>query len=461
MGAVQIAIVGGGFSGVLTALNVLDAPGSDARVYLIEQADRFGVGVAYGARQADHLLNVRAMNMSADPDHPEDFSSWLAHRRKAPPDPFAFASRAEYGAYIQARLRAVAQTGAGAERLDLIHDAAVALRPRGDGFEVTLALGRKINVDAVVLATGNSPPARAVLPDPAIARGPRYVGDPWAQDALGLVGPDEPLLLLGTGLTMVDLMASLESRGHFGPVLALSRRGLSPHRHAPTEVAAPWRRKAGDSLSLSLRAFRRAASDSGDWRSLFDTLRPEIQTLWQAMALAERRRFLRHLRPWWDIHRHRLAPAHADRLDGWREGRLRIEAGRLTALTENAGGLTANWRPRGTRVIRRDDVARVINCSGPDGNPRESRSALILSMLAAGLIRPDRLGLGMDTAEDGRLIDAHGGAHARLFAIGPPARGALWEITAVPDIRIAARRLGRQLAGADFAQEPEMSSGRG
>jgi uncharacterized NAD(P)/FAD-binding protein YdhS len=196
---------------------------------------------------------------------------------------------------------------------------------------------------------------------------------------------------------------------------------------------------------------------SGDWRSLFDSLRPEIQANWQGMDLEERRRFLRHLRPWWDVHRHRLAPILADRLEGWRAGRLRIEAGRLMAVIERGGGLEAHWRPRGARTLRREEIAWVINGSGPEGDPRESRSPLIQSLLAAGLARADPLGLGMDTAEDGRLIGADGVAHPRLFAIGPVARGALWEITAVPDIRIAARRLGRHLANLAHGAAPEFS----
>ncbi len=174
----EIAIVGAGFSGVLTALSVLEAQGSRARVQLIEQAGRFGVGAAFGATQPDHLLNVRASNMSADPDQPDDFVLWLAHRRRAASAPFAFASRADYGAYLQARLRRVAQSEAAADRLDLIQDSVIAVRPRARGLALDLAMGRTIAADTVVLATGNAPPSRSVLPDPSFADHPHYVGDP-------------------------------------------------------------------------------------------------------------------------------------------------------------------------------------------------------------------------------------------------------------------------------------------
>lgn len=447
-----VAIVGAGFSGALTALNILKTPGSRARVHLIEQAERFGVGAAFGARQPDHLLNVRAMNMSADPDSPDDFARWLGARRKRPAEPFAFASRAEYGAYIQDHLRQVVQSKAAADRLDLVGDQVTAIHPDGDGFELRLALGRTLGADAVVLATGNAPPSGAVLPDPAFADHPSYVGDPWTPGALDAVGPDDPILLLGAGLTMVDVVASLDAFGHRGAILALSRRGLLPRRHARVEIAATtWRRAPGEPLSASLHRFRREAERSGDWRGVFDALRAQTQSCWKAMPLAKRQRFLRHLRPWWDAHRHRLAPVMANRLDGWLAGRLRVAAGRLEHLADRDGAITATWKARGADERQDRTVRRVINCTGPEGDPRQSRSPLVAQLLRQGLIRPDPLGLGMDTNEDGQLIAADGDAHRGLFAIGPVARGALWEITAVPDIRVEAQRLGRTLAAMELA----------
>jgi uncharacterized NAD(P)/FAD-binding protein YdhS len=441
-----VAIVGAGFSGVLTALSILETPGSRTRVRLIEQAERFGVGAAFGDVQPDHLLNVRAMNMSADPDQPDDFAQWLGRRREGPPEPFAFASRAEYGAYIQERLRHVAQSRAAAERLDLVQDTVAAIRKSDDGFELELAMGRGLHADRVVLATGNAPPSRAVLPDPAFAGHGFYVGDPWKPEALDAVAPDDPILLLGSGLTIVDVMATLDARGHQAEVTALSRHGLRPHRHARANPhPTTWRRAPGESLSDSLGRFRRDAARAGDWRGLFDTLRADTQAHWKALSLAERRRFLRCLRPWWDIHRHRLAPAMADRLDEWLASRLRIEAGRLGALTDRGGQIEAVWTPRGARTLERRRVRWVINCTGPEGDPRESLSPLIRGLMQSGLVRSDPLGLGMNTTEDGRLIGADGEVHADLFAIGPAARGALWEVTAVPDIRVQARRLGRVL----------------
>lgn len=442
----DVTIIGAGFSGALTALNVLAARGSRARVHLVEQAERFGVGVAFGARQQDHLLNVRAANMSADPDRPDDFAQWLAKQRGRAPEPYAFASRAEYGAYVQERLRKVAQAPSAADRLDLVADQVVAVHRRPGGYSVELAMGRAFETDAVVLATGNAPPSTAVLPDGRISDDERYVADPWAPGGLDAIGEDDPVLLLGSGLTMVDVMASLQARGHRGPVTAISRRGLLPQPHAPAEdVGGVWRRLAGETLSAALNRFRREA-DGGDWRGLFDSLRPLTQDYWRSMTLTERRRFLRHLRPWWEVHRHRLAPAMDERLTHWRSSRLEIVAARLASLKPCGADLVAAWRPRASTQICRRRFRAVVNCTGPEGDPRQSRSLLIRQLLANGQIRPDAMTLGMDATEDGQLIGAGGEIDGRLFAIGPPARGALWEVTAVPDIRIEARRLGRVLS---------------
>lgn len=443
-----VAIVGAGFSGVLTALNLLETPGAQARVHLIEAADRFGVGAAFGAEEPAHLLNVRAQNMSADPDAPHDFMLWLARRHGRAPDPFAFASRRDYGAYLQERLRRAAQTQQAAGRLNLVQDTVVGLDRDGDGFTLRLGMGRSLGADAVVLAIGNAPPSVAALPDPDFADHPAYVGSPWSPGALDAVAADDPVLLIGTGLTIVDVMASLDARGHAAPVTAISRRGLLPQAHAPQGRPAglPWSRRPGETLSESLRRFRREAERGGDWRAQFDSLRPVTQRLWRQMDEAERRRFLRQLRPWWDIHRHRLAPPMALRLHAWRAGRLDVVAGRLVSLGDAGDVVEVAWRPRGGRDVARRTVRHVVNCTGPEGDARRLRSPLVQGLLASGLARPDPLSLGLDVDAGGRLIDGHGRRQEGLFALGPIARGALWEVAAVPDIRVEARRLGRALA---------------
>jgi uncharacterized NAD(P)/FAD-binding protein YdhS len=455
----EVAVIGAGFSGVLTALSILEADAT-VRVQLIERADRFGVGAAYGTLQPDHLLNVRAANMSADPTRPDDFMLWLSRQRGAAADAFAFASRAEYGLYIQARLRRIAQSEAGADRLELSGDEVLAMTPGADGLKLQLAMGRELRADVVVLATGNARPSDDVLPDPGFRDSPAYVRDPWS-GALDAIGPDDPVLVLGTGLTMIDVIARLDAQGHQGRLLALSRRGLTPRIHARISGEPdPWRRAPAESLSRGLNRFRREAEAALDWRVVFDALRPTAQELWKGLSHAERGRFLRHLQPWWEAHRHRLAPAMAARLEAWRAGRLRLAAGRLVSLAAVEDGVVAAWRPRGEDATQHERVRFVVNCTGPEGDPTQSDQPLIRQLLKDGLVRADAFGLGLDVTEDNRLIGSGGAPHETLFAIGPAARGALWEVTAVPDIRVQARGLGGRAARAAEAKaRPPQNSG--
>jgi uncharacterized NAD(P)/FAD-binding protein YdhS len=373
---------------------------------------------------------------------------WLSRQRGAAADAFAFASRAEYGRYIQERLRRVAQAEAGADRLQLTGDEVVAVTPRADGLSLHLAQGRELRADAVILATGNARPSDDVLPDPGFRGSPAYVGDPWS-GCLGAIGADDPVLLLGTGLTMIDVITLLDAQGHRGRLLALSRRGLTPRVHARIAgVSDPWRLGPDETLSRGLNRFRREAAAAPDWRVAFDALRPTAQELWKGLSHVERGRFLRHLRAWWEVHRHRVAPAIAARLDAWRAVRLRIVAGRLVSLATEEDGVGAAWRPRGENTTRHERVRFVVNCTGPEGDPNQSAQPLIRQLLSDGLVRADAFGLGLDVTDDNRLVASSGAPHETLFAIGPAARGALWEVTAVPDIRVQATRLGALVACA-------------
>ncbi len=427
-----VAIVGAGFSGTLTALHLLSRP-DGPRVSLIERGEGFGPGLAYGAGQGEHLLNVRAGNMSAYPDRPSHLLDWLIDQG-LDADPAGFVRRSDYGRYIQTLVRAALTGPAAAGRLDLVRDEAVAIRRLGSGFEIDLAMGRSLQCDAAVLALGVGAPRRPC----EVSDGP-YIADPWAQGALTGLDPHQPVVILGTGLTMIDVADTLIARGHIAPIVALSRRGLAPHRHdgppGPAH-AAP----AAAPLSQRLSTFRRSAQD--DWRVAFDGLRGHTTSLWRNLDEAQRRRFLRHLRPYWEVHRHRMAPQVADRFEAWTaSGALTLAAGRLTGATQEA----VTWRVRGETVKRGLEGAVLINATGPEADVTQAPTALLAQLLATGQARPDPLRLGLDVTRDGNLIDAGGRPQSGLFAIGPLTRPALWEAAAVPDLRNHAEALAGHL----------------
>jgi len=452
----SIVIVGGGFSGSLLALHLLGVLREAANIHLIERGPAFGRGLAFSTRLPEHVLNVRAGNMSAYPDRPTHFQDWLAQTAGKPSDPFSFAPRWVYGDYLQGELRAAAQSASAAGRLDLVQDEVVSVRRAQGRLRVQLAVGRALDADIVVLATGHGAATAPVGAKARFAADPSYIVDPWASGALDAVGRDDPILLLGSGLTAIDVIASLDGRGHRGKILALSRRGLLPHRHARISGdPAAWMPRAGEPLSQALARFRRDADRMSDWRRAFDGLRSATQDLWRGLDQAQRRRFLRHLRPWWDIHRHRMAPEIADRISAHLdEGRLRVAAGRLSELRPEAGGVTATWRPRGqtTRVAER--ARWVINCTGAEGDPNRSDNPLVRDLIATGMVRADPLKLGLEADDEGRLVGADGTAQAGLLGIGPIIRGGLWEVVAVPDIRLEAQRLAARIAAGLRARLP-------
>ena len=440
-GPPRVLVVGAGFSGALLAVRLLRL--GHVRVTLIERTGAFGRGVAYGTTSDVHRLNVRAGRMSAFPDDPGHFVRWLAEHAPSEADPEGFARRSLYGAYLGDVLR---ETAARAPGLLVRRFGEVAtLEPERDGVTAFLSDGAFVEGEAAVLALGAPPPAT-----PAAVRGllgsSRYVADPWAPHALDLIGRSDDVVLIGTGLTAVDVLLALEARGWTGEATAVSRHGLLSEAHtgvagAPAE--APSRLKP---LSEALAEFRRRA-ETTPWPRLVDELRPHLQTLWLRMGHEERRRFLRHLRPWWDVRRHRLAPDVAARIAGLRaQGRLRIVGARITGASRRGDRLLIDLRPRGGGAPRTVSGAWLINCTGP-ADVAQAGDPPVASLLASGVARPDPLGLGLDVDPDLRLKTARGERHERLFAIGPLTRGVFWESTAVPELAVHAGDLARRLDG--------------
>jgi len=414
----RIAVVGAGFSGLLTAIHLLRLDPA-VRVALIERRRVFGPGVAYDTGNPEHLLNVRLDRMSAFPDRPDHLADWLAEQ-PAWRAQDGFITRGVYGDYLKALLDQALDGAPG--RLDLIQGEVDAARSVDAGWRLTTDDGREIAADALVLALGNLEPA-SPPGAPVGARHGRRVA---------------------AGLTMIDVALSLRRPGR--RMVALSRHGLLPRAHmlatpAPSDVVF-----AGGPAAV-LRQVRQASRDQ-DWRGVIDHLRLSARDLWRGWTEAERRRFLRHVRPLWDVHRHRLSPGVArEAASMLASGDLTVLAGKL-AETLPGDPIEVAWRPRGRRRAIRERFDLVVNCTGPLGAIGQSREPLIVDLLAAGHILPDPLGLGVLTDDTGRLGHASGAATPPLYGIGPLTRGAFWEITAVPDLRIQAQDLARRILAA-------------
>lgn len=437
----DIVVIGGGASATLLAHALRRQYGRDCLI--IDPSPQPALGAAYGTRCIGHLLNVPARGMSAVADDPGHFVDWL--RRQIDPgiDPDSFIPRAVYGLYLQQLL---GESGA-----RLIQARAISCTPCPKGILIALDTGLKIEAGAVILALGHFPPAPMRGVDPSIMHNPRYHHDVW-RDALlrdhqaqegrtDALHPDETLLVIGSGLTAIDMVIKARLQGHKGQIRLLSRRASLPEMHrtvslpenpvvSPIAGAADERGRLADYVAQFHAALRKGVA----WRAAIDSLRPVSNDLFTTLSDDEQARFDRHLRRRWDVARHRIAPQIARFLHQEQiEGRLEVNAGRISGIAPCPGGLkvTALHEGHTTHYV----AGHVLNCTGPDTHYRRAGSQLLDDLLAQGLASPGRGGSGLKTRPDGALIDSSGSARLPLYTLGPARIGTLFETIAIPEIR--------------------------
>jgi uncharacterized NAD(P)/FAD-binding protein YdhS len=448
-------IVGAGFSGTVLTVNLLrNAPRQGAEIVLIERSDAIGRGVAYAAHDHPYLLNVPASRLSADSRDPAQFLRF-AKSRLPGATAADFLPRALYGDYLQDLLLQAERAAAPDTRLRRVFGEVTAIvAVAGDRRLAAQVAGREsISGDAVVLAFG-SPSA----PLPSWAHGVRehaaFRHDP--RNLPDTLSAEHSVLIVGNGLTMADAASSLSRHPDRVPTLhTISRRGLTPRTQ--THFQADAMRGNGEellskahSLRQLLSACRAMARDveklGGDWRELVSFIRHLAPVLWRRMPQAERRRFVRHLQVHWDIHRHRLPPQLAERMEALkRSGKLRIGAGRIEAIAAQDRRLRVSWRPRGAKQSAEMTVDMIVNATGPNYNIERSDDALINSLRAAGLVTPDPLNLGIRTAQFGACVDGDGRVNEHLYYLGPMLRAEHLDATAAAELAIHAERLAAHL----------------
>jgi uncharacterized NAD(P)/FAD-binding protein YdhS len=437
-----VAIVGAGFSGTLLAVNLIRL---GVRVVIIERDERqLAKGLAFGTRRPEHLLNVRASNMSAFPDDLGHFLRWMGFSDQEQAN--RFVPRLSYGHYLRELL--VNALAASPGQAEILQGEAVSAAFDKERITLALAGGAQVACRAMVLALGNFPPSP--LPPLTDLGAPLHFADPWSPGVMERLDDLEHVVLLGSGLTAADMIVSLNRSGFKGRITALSRRGLKPRAHADVGPAVTPVTEPDARGSWLLRSVRARAAEIG-WRAAVDELRPHTQHLWRRHDDKAQRRFLRHARPYWDVHRHRLAPDVAAQVQALEnEGRLDFQAGKLVSATAHDGRVRLQWRPRGSDALATLDADRVINCTGPEGALAKADHPLIRDLVAQGRVRADAHGLGLDVDRSGRVLDGNGVAQERLLAAGPLTKGEAWEIVAVPDIRRQVWDLARYLGHAHW-----------
>lgn len=457
----DILIVGGGLSGALLAAQLLRLPGK-RQVLVIEPRAELGRGEAYSAVELGHTLNGNAARMSVDPDNADDLTQWLSEfivaggwpesDQQQVPVSELFPPRGIFGLYVQQRLAEAQAVGArNGASVEHVRGEVVDLQTDETGALLTLGDGTQLRGAFAVLATGMFPAARTPQTESSGLNAAAV--DPWDVSAMGRLDPQSTVLIIGSGLTMVDAVVSLEQAGHRGPIEVFSRHGLLPHvRRQPPDwvdfLAEDPSIRSPRQLMRELRRQCQAAMAAGiDWQAPLDTVRAHIGRLWSQATDVQRRQFVRHVRPWWESHHHRSPPLSAELVERLHnEGRLRIQAASFKGLEPSADGqLSIRIRRRGEAHTTRVTGAALINSSGIEYDWRRVARPLPQQLLARGLIQPGPLALGIAADKGGALINANGQVAGRLFAMGPPLRGMWWESTAVTDVASQAKALAQRL----------------
>jgi uncharacterized NAD(P)/FAD-binding protein YdhS len=448
-----LVIIGSGFSGAVTAIEFLRRRQGHDRVIIVNRSGTMARGLAYGTNSSHHLLNVPAGNMTALVEEPDSFLEFCRQRHPQIGG-HSFMPRKLYGEYLHQLLDLELKRHSRIAR-HLVAEVA-RLVPRSNGVNIHLNSGEVLEADHAVLAFGNfSPRSPAMLQTPELRS--FYNEDPWSSNRTA-VPSSAKVALLGCGLTALDVLASLNQAGHAGPIIMLSRRGLLPiphrqshnHRQDLSGVAQKLLSEPSTTSSY-LRSVRRlveANEAAGlDWRDVLAALRKVTPELWKRLSVPERRRFLRHLQPYWDVHRHRAAPATYDLFEKTlQSGRLTTLAGRLISARRDGEEVVLQVRARKTQEVELVRVNHVINCTGPDSHLRHTREPLLLHLIETGVVVPDSLGLGLRVNDELAVIDSQGVPSPYVSYVGPMLKAEWWEATAVPELRQHAHKLAKRLA---------------
>ncbi|MCJ2142346.1 FAD/NAD(P)-binding protein [Methylobacterium sp. E-066] len=454
----RLAIIGGGFTGAVLAIHAVRASTGPLDIVVLEPRAELGRGVAYSTRDRSHRINVPSDRLDIAAGEAGTATAWL-HAHGILPDPEsedatgAYVPRAEYGAYIGDVLARTLAAAAGRVRLRHLRTTATEVRDSDGTWTIVTQAGERVAADRVALCFGHAVPALPCRLGPGVADSPHFVADPWAADALAGIGPEASVLVVGTGLTMADVVTSLGAGGHRGPITAVSRRGLLPKTHGvfKMDLDVVGGQRPATALEL-LRMIRRqisAVDPALGWHAVVDSLRPALPDLWGDLPADEKRRVVRRLLPFWEVHRFRIAPQiQAALARAQAEGRLAVERAAITGLDLGTdGGLEAELRRgRGETERRRFDA--VVLCTGPERDV--ARNPLVAALLADGTASLDAVGLGLAVDRRSRVRDASGQSRPGLYAFGPMTRGSFGEMTGAPDI---AQHI-EQTVGGLLAGEP-------
>ena len=452
----HIVIIGGGFCGIMTAVNLLIKAESPLNITLFNYEYPEGRGIAYKTYTDNHVLNVPCQNMSAFSDQPDHFLNWCKLNSGNAVDieelPGKFLPRNLYGNYLDSVFQESLKNKSDHVNFRMIKEEVTDIDKIGESYFITSSSGLKIESDKIVLATGNHAPSHPPLAGTEFHSNKRYFANPWKEDSISNIDSTEPILIVGTGLTMVDVVLGLEEKQFSGKIVALSPNGFNilahkkhhPQRYILDELAPPF--DLNKLFKLFYKHVREAHLRGESGETVVDAVRSQTQVIWQQLSLDDKKRFMAHLRHLWGVARHRLPGEIHVKIQSMISNKtLQVMAGRISGIDESSECLEVKIALRGSENSETIKVQRIINCTGPLTDITKFQSKLYSNLLRKKIIRPDEMKLGVDATAEGRIIDERGNESNSIFTLGSLLKGKLWESTAVPELRKQAEILAKLL----------------
>ncbi|WP_343214106.1 FAD/NAD(P)-binding protein [Ensifer oleiphilus] len=458
-----VAIIGGGFTGAVLAANLArNMPEHTADVFVFEPRSRLGAGLAYDTSDPAHRVNVPAARMSLLTDDPDDFLRWLAAAREPRDDPDALAAdgnlyprRTVFGHYVSDFVAPLLASG----QIHHCRERVIQIARTGDRWAVKADGGTEVLADIAIIATTHPAPCPPQHISGALAGHPRFVPDSTSSGALSVICAEDRVLIIGNGLTAADVIASLRHSGHRGAITAVSRRGLRSRGHATTaqepfgDFVTDPSRTARTLLRRVRLALQQVPAEGRSWHAVFDALRAQGGDIWRALPVVERRRLVRHLRVYWDVHRFRVAPRiDAVIAQGLEHGDIGVIGGLVKEISQHGETIIAKIRHRHTNHSETMKFDACVVTTGPAHASILKSQRWLADLAEGGHLQLDAVGLGLACDDQSRAIDGNGNGNDTLFIAGPLARGTFGELMGLPQVNEhaifvadrVARRLERQ-----------------
>lgn len=422
-------------------------------------------GTAFSTYSVEHLLNVAAKNMSAFPEQANHFVEWLSNKSDysgltKEEIGKLYVPRNVFGSYLEEIWNHTLSEMAQHVSYSIINSEVSSITSKGGMYELTTREGKSFDADKIIIASGNQLPRAPLHDNHPIINSPLYFPNPWDENCVTGLREHEPVLIIGTGLTMVDVVIGLTENNFNGKIICVSPKGfhilphrvLEPYPDFLEEIKPPY--ELGKLFRIFRKHIRLVKASNRSGEIVVDALRSRTQEVWQALSLPDRKKFMTHVRHLWGVARHRLPATVFERIQALiKTGKLEILAGRIISIETGEKMAGISIKNKKNSDINTFTVQRIINCTGPESDPVRFKSKLFSQMLQDGLICCDEMQLGILAKPDGSIIDAGGNNNKDIYVIGSLLRGTLWETTAVPELRVQAEHTAVQILADKISEK--------